>query len=390
MNLALIQEQLRDQKLDGWLLFDHHRRDPIAYRILGLDPKQHITRRWYYMIPAQGEPLGLVHRIEAGMLGDAPGARLRYSSWVEQVDGLRTLIGARRKIAMQFSPLCAIPYISLVDGGTIDLIRSLGAEVVASAELVQFFEARLDQNGLDSHLQAGRLVDRIRAEAFQLIADRVRNNGEIGEFEVAQFIRTRFAQDGLITESGPIVGVNQNAGNPHYEPDREHNQSIRKDNFVLLDMWAKLDRADAVYYDITWTGYGGRQIPDQIQNVFQTITSARDAAIETVVSAMSNKHDLRGFQVDDAARSVISKAGFGPSFTHRTGHSIGLEIHGNGANMDNLETHDDRRIIPWTCFSIEPGVYLENFGVRSEVNMFVLDESATVTGEIQKQLVILD
>ncbi len=387
MNVLEIQEQLLQQDLDGWLFFDHHRRDPLAYRILGFDPQQHITRRWYYFIPAKGEPVGLVHRIEAGMLDSLPGDRIQYSSWPEQVNGIRSLLGNRKKVAMQFSPLCAIPYVSLVDGGTIDLVRSAGVEVVTSAELVQHFEARLSQAGFDTHMEAGKRVDQIRSQAFQLIASRIANNGSIGEFEVQQFIRNRFAEAGLITDSGPIVGADENAGNPHYEPNEHKSATIRQGSFVLLDMWAKLDHPGAVFYDITWTGYCGDAPTAAIRHVFDVVTSGRDAAIATVQKGIAEGLDLRGFQVDDAARSVITAAGLGDKFTHRTGHSIGTDIHGNGANMDNLETHDERRIIPWTCFSIEPGVYLPEFGVRSEVNMFVLDNSAVVTGEIQRELV---
>ena len=387
MNLSEIQEQLREQRLDGWLFFDHHRRDPLAYRILGFDPQQHITRRWYYLIPAEGDPIGLVHRIESGMLSTLPGSRVQYSSWPEQVQGIQKLIGPRKKIAMQFSPLCAIPYVSLIDGGTIDLIRTTGVEVVTSAELVQYFEARLDQIGLDTHLAAGKSIDRIRGGAFRLIGDRLHLGQIVTEYEVQQYVREQFTQCNLITDSGPIVGAGRNAGDPHYEPTAGKSATITRESLVLIDMWAKLNQPGAAFYDITWTGYCGGRAPERVQNVFEVVTRARDAAIDKVQQGVRQRADLRGFEVDDAARSVIFAAGFGDQFTHRTGHSIGIEIHGNGANMDNLETHDERRIIPWTCFSIEPGVYLDDFGIRSEINMFVLDDSAIVTGEIQRELV---
>jgi Xaa-Pro dipeptidase len=387
MNLSEIQQQLREQNLDGWLFFDHHRRDPLAYRILGFNPQQHITRRWYYLIPAEGDPIGLVHRIESSMLSSLPGSCLQYSSWLEQVEGIKTLIGTRKKIAMQFSPLCAIPYVSLIDGGTIDLIRTTGVEVVTSAELVQYFEARLDQVGLETHLTAGKLIDRIRADAFGLIGHRLRVGQNITEYEVQQYVREQFSGCGLVTDSGPIVGADRNSGDPHYEPSASNSSTITLDSFVLLDMWAKLDLPGAIFYDITWTGYCGEHAPERFQKVFDVVTRARDAAIARVQQAVKHGADLRGFEVDDAARSIISAAGFSNQFTHRTGHSIGTNIHGNGANMDNLETHDERRIIPWTCFSIEPGVYLDDFGIRSEINLFVLNDSAVVTGEIQRELV---
>ena len=388
MNLENIQREIRHQKLDGWLFFDHHQRDPLAYRVLGIPPASP-TRRWYYMIPAQGQPLGLVHRIERGVLGALPGERIPYSRWTEQVDGLRRLTAGLRRVAMQYSPLCAIPYVALVDAGTVELVRSLGVEVATSAELIQAFEARWTPEALESHLEAGRRVDRVRAQAFALIHERTRNRAPLQEIDVKRFVLDGFAKAGMVTDHGPIVGVNANAANPHYEPTEETTAPIRAGDWVLLDMWAKLDRPGATYYDITWTAFCGDNPPEEMRKVFAIVTAARDAGIERVRSAIAAGYPLCGFEVDDTVRAVIEAAGYGPSFTHRTGHSIGEEVHGSGANMDNLETHDERRVAPWTCFSIEPGVYLENFGVRSEINMFVGDGEARVTGEIQREMALL-
>jgi Xaa-Pro dipeptidase len=389
VNLGEIQEALRREKVDGWLFFDHHHRDPLAYHVLGFEPASHVTRRWYYFIPAQGEPAGLVHRIESGMLDSVPGEKIKYSSWKEQVDGLGRLVQGARRVAMQYSPQCAIPYVSMVDAGTVELVRSLGVEVVSSAELIQYFEARWNQSALDSHLEAGRRVDRVRREVFQMIGERTRNGGTVAEVEAKNFVREGFSKSGLFTDHGPIVGVNANAANPHYEPTEQISKPIRRGDFVLIDMWAKLNQPDSVYYDITWTGYCGEKAPNQIQTIFEIVRGARDSAIERVRSAVSAGTPLRGFEVDDAARVYIQKQGFGEYFTHRTGHSIGQEVHGNGANMDNLETHDERRIVPWTCFSIEPGIYLKEFGVRSEINMFIGEHEALVTGEAQRELVLI-
>jgi Xaa-Pro dipeptidase len=389
MNVAEIQEELRKEKLDGWLFFDHHQRDPLAYRVLHFAPVSHVTRRWYYWIPAIGEPRGLVHRIESGMLDAVPGEKVRYSSWSEQVGGLGTLLGGARRVAMQYSPMCAIPYVAMVDAGTVELVRSLGVEVVSSAELIQHFEARWSPAALESHLEAGRRVDRVRALAFDMIRQITRGGGVVEEFAVKQFVRDGFVKEGLFTDHGPIVGVNANASNPHYEPTAEVTSPIRSGDLVLLDMWAKLETPGAVYYDITWTGFCGDRPSEAMLNVFGVVSGARDAAIQRVQDAVAAGQDLRGFEVDDAARGYISSRGFGDFFVHRTGHSIGEDVHGNGANMDNLETHDERRVAPWTCFSIEPGVYLKDFGVRSEVNMFVGEKEARVTGEIQRELVIL-
>ena len=388
MEIAKIQQELRAQKLDGWLFFDHHQRDPLAYRVLGL-PARMATRRWYYFIPAQGEPAGLEHRIERGMLGTLPGERIPYSSWTEQIAGLRKLLAGAHRVAMQYSPQCAIPYVAMVDAGTIELVRGTGVEVVSSAELIQAFEARWSAAALESHLEAGRRVDRVRAAAFDLIRERTHQGTPLQEFEVQRFIRDGFAKAGMVTDHGPIVGVNANASNPHYEPSEEITSPIRRGDFVLLDMWAKLDQPGAVYYDITWTGFCGDQPTDAMRNIFAVVTGARDAAIQRVTEAVAAGRPLCGYEVDDAARGFIDARGFGAYFTHRTGHSIGQEVHGNGANMDNLETHDERRVSPWTCFSIEPGVYLPEFGVRSEINMFVGDRDARVTGEVQRELLLL-
>jgi Xaa-Pro aminopeptidase len=290
---------------------------------------------------------------------------------------------------MQYSPMCAIPYVAMVDAGTVELVRSLGLEVVTSAELIQTFEARWTPEALETHLEAGRRVDRVRAEAFALIRERTRNGNLLQEIDVKRFVLDGFAKAGMVTDHGPIVGANANASNPHYEPTEEATAPIRRGDFVLLDMWAKLDRPDAVYYDITWTGFCGDKPTDEMRNVFAVVTGARDAAIKRVQDAVAAGQPLCGYDVDDAARGYIESRGFGAYFTHRTGHSIGQEVHGNGANMDNFENHDERRVSPWTCFSIEPGVYLPEFGVRSEINMFVGDREARVTGEIQRELALL-
>jgi Xaa-Pro dipeptidase len=389
MNLAAIQEELRNQKLDGWLFFDHHLRDPLAYRVLGFEPPRTPTRRWYYLIPAEGEPRGLEHRIERNMTAPLPGEKVPYSSWTEQVEGLRKITSGLHRVAMQYSPLCAIPYVAMVDAGTVELVRSVGVDVVSSAELIQFFEARWPPAALESHLEAGRRVDEVRAAAFALIHERHNNSAPVTELEVKLFVRDGFAKAGLFTDHGPIIGANANASNPHYEPTEKMNAPIRAGDFVLMDMWAKLDQPGAVYYDITWTGYCGAQPPDRIRNVFDVVTGARDAAIKKVKDSISAGYPLRGFEVDDACRGHIKSHGFGEYFTHRTGHSIGQEVHGNGANMDNLETHDERRVVARTCFSIEPGVYLPEFGVRSEVNMFIGEAEARVTGEVQRELVLM-
>lgn len=382
-----IQEALRELGLDGWLFFDHHRRDPLAYRILGIPDDVSVSRRWYYFIPAQGEPRKLVHRIESGSLDALPGGRECYSRWTDQQAQLGNLLAGCSRVAMQYSPNCAIPYVSLVDAGTLELVRSRGVEVVSSADLVQQFEAEWSTDQLTSHLEAGRLVDQTRGDAFRFIGERLRSASSVTEYEVQQFIRSRFEQQGLMTDHGPIVAVNSNASDPHYEPSPTRASKIGPRDFVLIDMWAKLNQPHSVYYDITWSGFCGESIPDEMQNVFEVVKGARKQAADLVMRSVSVGEQLAGYQVDDAARGYIEERGFGEFFFHRTGHSIGTEVHGTGANMDNLESHDERRIIPNTCFSIEPGVYLPKFGVRSEVDVYVGENWARVTGEEQEKLV---
>lgn len=387
MNLSAIQAQLVQEGLDGWLFFDHHQRDPLAYRVLGFQPPRSVTRRWYYFVPAQGEPVKLVHRIEAQMLDQLPGSRLSYASWQTQLSSLQNAIGDARRIAMQYSPNCAIPYVSMVDGGTIELVRSLGVEIVSSANLVQVFEAIWTDQQFQQHQKAGQKVDQVRRSAFQKIRTMLDAKIPVDEFTIKNFILESFDRENLFTDHGPIVGVNGNASDPHYEPFASSTTPISEGDVVLIDLWAKLKEPDAVYYDVTWTGYAGVSAPDAVQNIFRIVSGARDAAVEGIQQRIRSHQDIRGCDVDDITRGFITKQGYGDYFFHRTGHSIGEDVHGTGANMDNLETHDERLIIPKTCFSIEPGIYLPEFGIRSEVNVYVSDGDAVVTGEIQRSVV---
>ena len=389
MNLAEIQAALREEGLDGWLFFDHHRRDPLAYRVLKFTPNSIVSRRWYYFVPAHGEPVGLVHKIEAQTLSELPGAMSTYAGWNEMVDGIRGLLAGSKRIAMQYSPNCAVPYVAMVDAGTIELIRGLGVEIATSANLVQYFEARWSKAQLEGHLEAGRRVDRVRRQAFERIGEKLRASEHVTEWDIQQFIATRFREEGLFADHGPDVAVNANASNPHYEPKQHSCSAIKKSDVVLIDMWAKLDQPDAVYYDITWMGFCGEQPTSAMERVFNVVREARDRAIECARHAVDTKRELRGYQVDAAARSFIRDQGFAQYFFHRTGHSIGTEVHGTGANMDNLETHDERKVIPGTCFSVEPGIYLPEFGVRSEVNVYIDETGARVTGEKQEAIVLV-
>jgi Xaa-Pro dipeptidase len=389
MRLDEIQAALRDEGLDGWLFFDHHHRDPLAYRVLRFTPGSSVTRRWFYFVPARGEARGLVHKIEAETLASLPGKHSTYAGWSTLVEGLRELLQGARRVAMQYSPDCAVPYVAMVDAGTVELVRKLGVEVASSANLIQYFESRWTREQLDMHLEAAHKIDTIRREAFERVGEKLRARERVTEWQMKQFILSRFGEEGLVTDHGPDVAVNANASNPHYDPKQDACSEIRPGDVVLMDMWAKLSHPNGVYYDITWVGFCGEEPPSEVEHVFTVVRDARDRAIRRVMDAVSAKQELRGYQVDDAARSYIQEQGFADFFFHRTGHSIGTEVHGAGANMDNLETHDERKVIPWTCFSIEPGIYLPEFGIRSEVDVFVGDGEARVTGEIQDNIVLI-
>jgi Xaa-Pro dipeptidase len=388
MDLSAIQAALRERNIDAWLFYDHHHRDPIAYRVLGLPPGQMVTRRWFYLIPADGEPLKLVHKIEPGHLDTLPGSKHQYSGWQELFDQIKVILANYRDIAMQYSPNNLVFTVSLVDGGTIDLVRGLGKNVVSSCDLVALFEATLTDEQIKSHFAARDAIDAITATAFQEIGRRVRNGGT-NEHEIQQWILEAFRRENLVADDFPVVAVNANSGNPHYSPGPANSKPIREGDFVLLDIWAKKDTPEAVYYDITWTGFVGKSPSDRMLEIFNVVRQARDVGVKTVQSGVSGGKRMAGWEVDRAVRNYIKSAGFEQHFIHRTGHSIATDVHANGANMDDLEIHDERRILPNSLFSIEPGIYLPEFGVRLEVNMLVRPQGAEVTGTIQNEIVVI-
>ena len=388
LNLSEMQSDLRAAGLHGWLFYDFRGRDPIAQHILALPPGMR-TRRWFYFVPAKGTPKKLVHKIETESLAAVPGETLYYSAQEELRGNLKKLIGRAKKIAMQYSPKNEIPYVAMVDAGTIELVRSTGAKVVSSADLVQKHDAVWSPEQLESHLYAAKHVDSIVAEAFQLAARAVREGKPQTEHGLKEWVLQQFAAAGLTTEEGPDIAVNAHASDPHYGPSADRPTPIKEGDLLLLDVWAKRNIPGSVYYDITWVGYLGAKPPEKIAKVFRAVRDARDKAVDLILSTIAKGKPLQGWQVDKAARSVIEKAGYGKYFFHRTGHNIGTSVHGNGANMDGIETHDVRHLIPGTCTSIEPGIYLPEFGIRSEVNVYVGEKEARVTGAIQKELLAL-
>jgi Xaa-Pro aminopeptidase len=387
-DISSIQNDLKVAKLDGWLFYDFRGRDPIAQRILQLPPGMR-TRRWYYFVPAKGTPRKLVHKIETESLAALPGDTWYYAGQEELRKNLSKLLGRARNVAMQYSPKNEIPYVAMVDAGTIELVRAAGAKVLSSADLVQKYEACWTPEQLESHGKAGEVIDRTVRGAFEHAANSVRQKKPITEYDLQQWIRSEFDKAGVGTEQGPDVAVNAHASDPHYGPKPEGSSPIREGDLLLLDVWGKTKTSRSVYYDITWVGYMGAKVPDKMAKVFGVVRDAREKAVELIRSSIAAGKPLQGWQVDKAARGVIEKAGYGKYFFHRTGHSIGESVHGNGANMDGLETKDVRHLIPRTCTSIEPGIYLPEFGIRSEVNVYIDEREARVTGAEQREVLAL-
>ncbi|HEV8539695.1 MAG TPA: M24 family metallopeptidase [Nitrospiraceae bacterium] len=381
--IAEIQQAVREiPGLDGWLFYDFRVSDPLAYRVLRLDPGKHVTRRWYYWVPATGIPIKLLHRIEPHVLDELPGEPMSYMSWQSLGAGLSKMLAGAKQVAMQYSPLNAIPYISRVDAGTIEQIRGFGVEVVTSADLVQRFEAVWDDRQLASHRAAADTLRRVVDQAFEWIRTAITARTPLTEYALQQFMLARFKEHGVITASAPIAAVNAHSADPHYLPAAEGSAPIAEGDLVLIDLWAKRPEPGSVYADITWTGYVGSAVPTRHSEIFSVVRDARDAALEFVRTRVEAGDFPCGWEVDEISRNVVRNAGYGVKFLHRTGHSIGEEVHGNGANIDNLETRDSRRLMPKTCFSIEPGIYLDGqFGIRSEMDVYVSDREALVFGE---------
>jgi Xaa-Pro aminopeptidase len=390
LDVAAVQDALRETNLDGWLLYDFHGSNPIAARLAGLIDGAHMTtRRWYYLIPAHGQPRGLVHAIERHNLDQLPGEKTVYAGRQQLDIGLTNLLTGMRRVAMEYSPMCAIPYLSRVDAGTAEFIRAKGVEILSSGDLVQQFEASWTPAQLASHRAASAALYRIKDRAFETAGAAVRAGRTLSEYELQQRMVQWFEEEGLISDSAPVVAVDSNAGNPHYLPTAERSSAISANQVLLLDLWGKRLEPGAVFADITWVGVTAPRVPDETARAFSAIADARDAAVKLVEDAARAHRELRGWEVDRAARTVLEQRGYAKGILHRTGHSLGENVHGNGVHMDDYETHDDRRILPGTGFTVEPGLYFETFGVRTEVNVFRGEHEATVTGPRQDEVVTL-
>jgi Xaa-Pro dipeptidase len=392
MDIQAIQQALGEENIDGWLLYDFRGSNPIARSVIGFDDHQIATRRWFYLIPRTGDPVAIQHVIEPNALKGRPGKPVLYRSWRELEAVLKAQLSGMKRVAMEYSPGAAIPYVARVDAGTIEMVESAaGVKVVSSADLVQMFESRWTPEQKQLHDQAATNTMLAKDEAFELIRASLAQGKPIKESEVQAFIQSHFEEHGLYTHHPCIVAVNDHASDPHFETAAGPNdREIKKGDLVLIDLWAKVaNDPRAVYYDATWMAYCGQEVPARMREVWEAVKGARDAAIEFVSRSVESGKTIHGYEVDDVSRGFIEERGFGPYFLHRTGHSIGYEVHGNGVNIDNLETRDQRRIVPGVCFSIEPGVYLPEFGVRSEIDMYVGEGVAEVTGGIQRELLLL-
>jgi Xaa-Pro dipeptidase len=394
MELERIQQALHDGQVDGWLFYDFRKSNPIAYQVLGLSSEEMYSRRWFYFVPAQGNPTAVISAVEPHTLHSLPGQRLIFRTWQEMHALVRSLLGSGTRIAMEYSPMNAIPYISRVDAGTIDLVRSFGVDVVSSANLAQRFIAQLSQQQIASHREAGRRLIAVKDLLFNELSTDLQAGQELDEYQVQQRFADLILQAGLIMPDGeaPIIAVNANSGNPHYWPSSTQSSPIRRGDLVLFDFWSRLPMADAIYADYTWVAFVGTRddIPALQREVFEIVRKARDTAIAFVRERLAAGECVEGRQVDDVARNIIARAGYADYFVHRTGHNIGTVEHGNGANIDNFETQDERILLPYTCNSIEPGIYLPGFGIRSEVDLLILEHDAEVTGvPVQEEIVPL-
>ncbi len=390
LDVRAVQGALREQGLDGWLWYDFQGANPIAQRLAGLGGDGHLaSRRWFYMIPASGEPRGLVHAIERHNLDGLPGAKTSYAGRAQLESGLKSILSGARRVAMEYSPQGAIPYVSRVDAGTIELVRAQGVDVVSSGDLIQQFEAHWSPEAIASHRAAAEKLYRVKDRAFVAAAARVRDRIPTTEFDLQQLMWQWFKEEGLMSDSAPNVSAQENAGNPHYLPTEHRARAIKADELLLLDLWGKLDKPGAVFADIAWVGYTGKHVPADMANAFTAVRDARDAAVRALEDAARAGREVRGYELDRAARSVIEAAGYGAYIIHRTGHSLGETVHGNGAHLDDYETHDERRLLPGTGFTIEPGIYFDRYGVRTEINVVWGPSGPEVTGPRQQEIVAL-
>ncbi|MCH9608928.1 MAG: hypothetical protein S4CHLAM45_03330 [Chlamydiales bacterium] len=391
MEIGEIQKRLLEHEIDGWLIYDHHGSNRFARELFNLHPNLFITRRLFYWIPASGEPKKLLHFIEEGSLDHLLGEQLLYLSWAEFEEGVKKLVGSAGRIAMEYSPNGMNPNVSVVDGGTIELVRKMGTEVVSSDDLLQHFTSVLSEEQIDTHLKAADVLKSTIFNVWEMIADRLKQEKRITEYDVQKFIISEFMANKCITEDGPTCAVNGNSSHPHYIATKQSAAEIQRGDLILIDLWCKLDVPHGIYADITRVAVAASEPTPRQEEVFTVVANAQKAAYTFLKQRLENGEKVRGYEVDNICRQYIEEKGYGKFFTHRSGHNIDTQIHGAGANLDNFETSDRRKILPCTCFSVEPGIYLpDEFGVRLEYDILVkADNTPQITGGIEETIFCL-
>ena len=382
---AQAQEYMAQSDVDGWLLYDYRGMNPFFAQVLG--PVSMITRPALLYVPRMGEPLLITHHVDSGRFTEDGLRVVGYTGRETLLSCLAETLEGARSVAMEYSPMAAVPRVSRVDAGAVEMVRSVGVEVVSSADLVQYATQRWSDAQLASHRRAALKLSLIVSEAFEFMGQRLGDG--LTEVDVARFILRRFEEEGLETPDGPVVAVDAHGSDPHYLPTEEAAFPVEAGSWVLIDLWAREKSPDAIYADITWVGYAGSEVPDLHRDVFDVVTGARDAALGFLSNSFAAGESVQGWEVDRVARDYIASNGYGDYFTHRLGHSLGLEVHGDSVNLDGWETHDTRQLIPRIGVTIEPGVYLPEFGMRSEIDVYISEDGPEVTSSIQRDVLLI-
>ncbi len=384
--IEIVKKYLASKDLDAWILVDYENKNPAVVSFLG---RKMLTRKIFVIVPKEGRPYVICHSIDMVFLKDDENFDLRvYKTWQEMLDLEKESFASYKKVCMDVSDDGLLPRVALADYGSVDFIKKLRIEVVSSGDILQKLTATLDDEAKELQREANKKVLAIKDEAFKKIASDIKKNGKSNEYEVQQFICKRFKEEGMTWDDDPIVAIGPNASNPHYGPSLEKNDDIHEDDLVLIDMWAKMDAPKGVYSDITWMGYVGEEVPEVYEARFQILKKDVDLCVEFLKKNIG-KRTVSGYEVDDVSRNYINEQGYGEYYTHRVGHSIAIDVgpHGCGVNMDNYETHDFREIIPNVCFSLEPGIYAPDFGMRSETNVLIDGDQVIVVAGRQDHII---
>ena len=381
------QEFIRASGLRGWLTRDYRYTNPVFLSALGTHV-DHLTRPVWLYIPGDGDPVVIAHEVDAGRFPPGSPSVRRYGNRDSMVDALRDALPRSGQVAMEYSPMYELPRVGRVDAGTIELVRSLGPEVVSSGDVIQHATERWSEKQLASHMSAVESLHTIVIDAFEFVGENVR--WKLTEHDVAEFIRGRFDRAGLVTADGPVVAFEEHSSDPHYEPMPGESAVIRRNGWLLIDLWARLDEEDSIYADITWNAHVGGPPSARQQHVFDVVAAARDAGFRLLEDAVLDGRYPQGWEADAAARQVITEAGYADYFVHRLGHSLGREVHSNGVNLDGWETRDTRTVIQGVGVTIEPGIYLPDFGVRSEIDVYMAPDGPMATGAVQQEVIVIE